>query len=65
MSYASVIDSDALIEYGILRLKNIRPHCPLCDREQPFEDRKFISLYGMCQPCDLVHRPAILRKEKR
>ena len=59
----SLFDEDALKEEGILRLRRIYPRCPLCNEERPYDERKFISVAGMCQRCDERIRPAIWRKK--
>ena len=58
----SLFDEDALKEEGVLRLRRIYPRCPVCNEERPYDERKFISVYGMCQRCDERIRPAIWRK---
>ncbi len=47
-----LFDESHLKERLVIALREVRPVCPVCNRESPFEDRQFIKLFGMCQYCN-------------
>ena len=49
---------------GIIALKNRFPRCPRCDSERDYSERKFISLYGQCEPCYERNVPTIIRRRR-
>ena len=50
-------------ETGVISLEHRFPRCPVCDGQKEYSERLFIRLNGMCQSCEGVHVPTIIRKK--
>ena len=53
-----------IVEDGVISLRYIQPVCPICGMEKPFDERKFIKVYGMCQTCDESRNQILLWDEE-
>ena len=39
-------------ETGVIRLRQIFPVCPLCNRQRDYPERRFILIFGHCHKCE-------------